>query len=109
MSALTLTTGSVTLADLERIYREELPVRIDRAADGGYVDGIGASVRVYRPRSIRSLADGVTVVFADDANNCIRKINLMTSEFTVWMGNCASPGIVEGYGTTSRFNRPYWA
>ena len=33
MSALTLSPGSVTLADLERIYREELPVRIDRAAE----------------------------------------------------------------------------
>lgn len=32
MSTLTLTPGTTTLADLERIYREELPVRIDRAA-----------------------------------------------------------------------------
>ncbi|MBN9671909.1 histidine ammonia-lyase [Roseibium aggregatum] len=32
MSTLTLSPGSVTLSDLERIYREERPVRIDRAA-----------------------------------------------------------------------------
>ncbi|TYC48255.1 histidine ammonia-lyase [Rhodobacterales bacterium] len=32
MSALTLTPGNVSLADLESIYRAERPVRIDRAA-----------------------------------------------------------------------------
>ncbi|MEP1934373.1 MAG: histidine ammonia-lyase [Roseibium sp.] len=32
MSGLTLRPGSVTLADLERIYREELSVRVDRSA-----------------------------------------------------------------------------
>ncbi len=32
MSALTLTPGNVTLADLERVYREELAVSVDRAA-----------------------------------------------------------------------------
>ena len=32
MTAMTLTPGSVTLAELRRIYREELPVRLDRKA-----------------------------------------------------------------------------
>ncbi|GLS86049.1 histidine ammonia-lyase [Cypionkella aquatica] len=35
MTALTLTPGQVTLADLVRIYREELPVTLDRAAKPG--------------------------------------------------------------------------
>ncbi|MCX2725559.1 histidine ammonia-lyase [Roseibium salinum] len=33
MSTLILTPGTANLADLERIYREELPVRIDRSAE----------------------------------------------------------------------------
>ncbi|MEO9776657.1 histidine ammonia-lyase [Roseibium sp.] len=32
MSALTMSPGTATLADLERLYREKLPVQIDRAA-----------------------------------------------------------------------------
>ena len=35
MTALTLTPGQVTLADLVRIYREELPVTLDRTAKPG--------------------------------------------------------------------------
>ncbi|MFC3181916.1 histidine ammonia-lyase [Cypionkella sinensis] len=35
MTALTLTPGQVTLADLARIYREELPVTLNRAAKPG--------------------------------------------------------------------------
>lgn len=54
MSALTLTPGSVTLADLERIYREELPVRIDRSAE--------ASIRLASER-VAKAAQGVDAVY----------------------------------------------
>ena len=33
MSALVVSPGAVRLADLERVYRERLPVRVDRAAE----------------------------------------------------------------------------
>lgn len=35
MTALTLTPGATTLAQLERIYRQQLPVTLDRAAKPG--------------------------------------------------------------------------
>jgi histidine ammonia-lyase len=54
MSALTLTPGSVTLADLERIYREELPVRIDRSAE--------ASIRLASER-VAKAARGADAVY----------------------------------------------
>ncbi|MBG6166110.1 histidine ammonia-lyase [Roseibium album] len=54
MSTLTLTPGSVTLADLERIYREELPVRVDRSAE--------ASIRQASER-VAKAARGVEAVY----------------------------------------------
>ncbi len=43
MSVLTLTPGAASLADLARVYFEELPVRLDRAARAG-VDRAAAAI-----------------------------------------------------------------
>ncbi|MFZ1468019.1 MAG: histidine ammonia-lyase [Paracoccaceae bacterium] len=42
MTALTLTPGATTLAQLERIYRQELPVTLDRAAKPGILRAAAA-------------------------------------------------------------------
>ncbi|MBS0563047.1 MAG: aromatic amino acid lyase, partial [Proteobacteria bacterium] len=44
MTVLTLTPGAVTLADLARVYFDEAPVRLDRAAKPA-VDRAAAAIR----------------------------------------------------------------
>lgn len=79
--------------------------------DAGYVDGVGAAVRVHRPRGITT--DGTHLYWAEYNKHTIRKGVLSTFEVGTVAGvpslvePCGCPGgYVEGTGPNAVFNGP---
>lgn len=76
----------------------------------GMTDGPGSSARFSYPRSIYRI--GTDLFVADSYNYCIRRIDLSSSDFTVYsdvVGYCTpggGSGTADGVGTTARFNHP---
>nr|MEC9420819.1 aromatic amino acid lyase [Pseudomonadota bacterium] len=89
MSALTLTPGSVTLADLERIYREELPVRIDRAAEAAINL---ASERVAKAARGSEAVYGVNTGFGKLASVKIAPEDTATLQRNLILSHCCGVG-----------------
>lgn len=81
------------------------------AGDGtvGYVDGVGTSVRVNRPRGLTF--DGTSVYWVEVGQHTVRQIVLPTGQVTTLAGShCGgapcSGGYAEGVGVSARFNQP---
>lgn len=71
----------------------------------GYVDGVGAAVRVDRPRGITS--DGTSLYFGEQNENTIRQVELASATTSTFVGvrGCAGPlnltGVSGGDGSQS--------
>lgn len=62
----------------------------------GYVDGVGAAVRMDRPRGITS--DGTSVYFGEQDENTIRQVELATATTSTFVGvrGCLGPANLAG-------------
>ena len=89
MSALTLTPGSVTLADLERIYREEPAVRIDRSAEAAINL---AAERVARAAGGSEAVYGVNTGFGKLASVKIAPKDTATLQRNLILSHCCGVG-----------------
>ncbi|WP_305987802.1 histidine ammonia-lyase [Roseibium sp. MMSF_3544] len=89
MSALTLQPGSVTLADLERIYRDELPVRIDRASETAIRQ---ASERVATAARGAEAVYGVNTGFGKLASVKIAAEDTETLQRNLILSHCCGVG-----------------
>ncbi len=89
MSALVLTPGSVTLSDLERIYREELAVSVDRAARSA----IDEAARRVREAALGSEAVyGVNTGFGKLASVKIAPEDTETLQRNLILSHCCGVG-----------------
>lgn len=73
---------------------------------GGYgsLDGIGTNALFYNPCGITN--DGDNLYLCDFSNNTIRKIEISSQEVSTFAGTAGCSGIVDGTGTTARFDYP---
>ncbi|MEM9630244.1 MAG: histidine ammonia-lyase [Pseudomonadota bacterium] len=89
MSALILIPGSVTLADLERIYREQLPVRVDRSAEAAINL---AAERVARAAQGNDAVYGVNTGFGKLASVKIAADDTETLQRNLILSHCCGVG-----------------
>ncbi|MCV0426913.1 MAG: histidine ammonia-lyase [Roseibium sp.] len=97
MSTLTLTPGSVTLADLERIYREEHAVRIDRSAEAAINL---AAARVAKAASGMEAVYGVNTGFGKLASVKIAPEDTATLQRNLILSHCCGVGDALDHTTT---------
>ncbi|GMF22224.1 unnamed protein product [Phytophthora fragariaefolia] len=71
----------------------------------GYVDAVGGSARFSTPWALTIGSDGGLYI-ADSDNNCIRKLNLTTTEVTTYAGICEASGSTDGLATNATFEMP---
>jgi histidine ammonia-lyase len=89
MSTLTLTPGNATLADLERVYREQLPVRIDRSAEAAINL---AAERVAIAASGEDAVYGVNTGFGKLASVKIATEDTATLQRNLILSHCCGVG-----------------
>ncbi|WP_299483875.1 histidine ammonia-lyase [uncultured Roseibium sp.] len=89
MKALTLTPGLVTLADLERIYREEAAVRVDRAAEPAIRQ---AAERVAKAAQGSDAVYGVNTGFGKLASVKIAADDTETLQRNLILSHCCGVG-----------------
>ncbi|WP_428699404.1 histidine ammonia-lyase [Stappia sp.] len=97
MSLLTLTPGDVTLADLERVYREELAVSIDRAAKPA-IDA--AAARVAEAARGEEAVYGVNTGFGKLASVKIAPGDTATLQRNLILSHCCGVGEALDRATT---------
>lgn len=70
----------------------------------GTSDGLGTEARFFAPGAMAH--DGTDRVYVcDTSNHTVRRIELATGIVTTLAGGAGSPGVVDGLGTSARFNR----
>jgi len=72
----------------------------------GSADGNGSTARFNNPEGITTI-DGTTLYVADWGSNTIRKIDTTTGAVTTIAGTAGASGLVDGIGTSARFNKPH--
>ena len=71
----------------------------------GYVDGVGPTVRIHRPRGITS--DGSSIYWAEFNAHTVRQGVLTTGEVSTLVGMPMMSGYVEGIGSAARLSLPW--
>ncbi|MCC4247212.1 histidine ammonia-lyase [Stappia indica] len=97
MSVMTLTPGSVTLAQLERIHRESLPARIDRSAQA---DIERAAERVAAAAMGEEAVYGVNTGFGKLASVKIAGADTATLQRNLILSHCCGVGELLDGATT---------
>ncbi len=71
----------------------------------GYVDGTATVARMNGPTDVQVYTENAELFITDAGNNCIRHMdeNGVLSTFA----GTNQPGLIDGQGTSSRFNTPY--
>jgi sugar lactone lactonase YvrE len=72
-----------------------------KAGSLGDADDIGQAAEFYTPRGITG--DGKNLYVADNQNDLIRKIDLVTGKVTTFAGISCQRGSIDGPGLTARF------
>jgi sugar lactone lactonase YvrE len=75
----------------------------------GFSDALGTTALFSSPSGVALDRAGTTLYVADTNNNCIRKVDLNTTQVTTLagVGGCCSSGNTDGTGTGARFKQPY--
>ncbi|KAJ8538918.1 hypothetical protein ON010_g12955 [Phytophthora cinnamomi] len=72
------------------------------SGEKGFVNGIGEAARFSTPWALTIGSDGNLYV-AESVNNCIRKIDLATTEVTTYAGICETSGSTDGLAANATF------
>lgn len=73
---------------------------------GGYSDDFGSNAQFNEPQGIANYTIDL-IYIADTQNHLIRKINVTSGQVTTVAGSYgASPGLLDGQGTSAKFNLP---
>lgn len=68
------------------------------------VDGIGPAARFRAPRGIEISKNGTFAIIADDGNQTIRRLDLLTREVKTIAGSVGLGGGTDGFASAARFN-----
>ena len=93
MSALVLTPGSATLADLERVWREEAPVRLDPACRADVED---AAARIAAAAAGSEAVYGVNTGFGKLASVKVAPEDTATLQRNLILSHCCGVGAPAG-------------
>ncbi|KAG6617380.1 NHL repeat-containing protein [Phytophthora cinnamomi] len=98
-------SDNIYLTDMHRVLKftstGEMSV-VAGSGEKGFVNGIGEAARFSTPWALTIGSDGNLYV-AESVNNCIRKIDLATTEVTTYAGICETSGSTDGLAANATF------
>ncbi|EGZ21464.1 hypothetical protein PHYSODRAFT_329405 [Phytophthora sojae] len=103
-------SDSIYVLDMHRILKVTVTLDGDVkvvAGSGakGFVNGFGESARFSTPWALTFGSDGYLYV-PDLDNDCIRKVDITTTEVMTYAGICQTSGAVNGLTTNATFDNP---
>lgn len=75
------------------------------SSEPGYRNGVGIMARFHSPLIIFVIND-TSLIIADTFNHCLRHMDRRTLMVSDFVGNCTSPGTIDGAGNQSKLHKP---